>query len=71
MQEEPSTSAVLYDPLFDDGARLAVAGFLAGYRGATRDAYALGWVGSLRRRSALANPATTDPSRVRWGTGSW
>jgi integrase/recombinase XerD len=42
MQHEPSTSVVVvYDPVFRDGERLAVAGFLAGYRGATRDAYAL------------------------------
>jgi hypothetical protein len=41
MQHEPSTPLVVYEPLFADGARLALAGFLAGYRGATRDAYAL------------------------------
>lgn len=41
MQREPSTSVVVYDPVFNDGERLALAGFLAGYRGATRDAYAL------------------------------
>jgi integrase/recombinase XerD len=32
---------VEYDPPFADGERLALVGFLAGYRGATRDAYAL------------------------------
>jgi integrase/recombinase XerD len=41
MQHEPSTSVVVYDPVFADGERRALAGFLAGYRGATRDAYAL------------------------------
>ena len=41
MQHQPSTSVVVYDPVFADGERLALAGFLAGYRGATRDAYAL------------------------------
>ena len=41
MQEEPSASVVVCDPLSADGERLALAGFLAGYRGATRDAYAL------------------------------
>src|SRR6185437_11189473 len=41
MQHEPATSVVVYDPVFADGERLALAGFLAGYRGATRDAYAL------------------------------
>jgi site-specific recombinase XerD len=32
---------VLYDPCFADGERLVLAGFLAGHRGSTRDAYAL------------------------------
>jgi site-specific recombinase XerD len=41
MQREPSTSVVLFDPVFADGERVALAGFLAGYRGAIRDAYAL------------------------------
>jgi integrase/recombinase XerD len=41
MQDEPSTSVIVYDPAFGDRERLALAGFLAGYRGATRDAYAL------------------------------
>src|SRR6476620_8454424 len=39
--QDPSTSVVVHDPLFADGEKLALAGFLAGYRGATRDAYAL------------------------------
>jgi site-specific recombinase XerD len=41
MQQEPSTSVVFYDPAFAHGERLALAGLLAGYRGSTRDAYAL------------------------------
>ncbi len=41
MRHEPSTSVVVYSPAFAEGERLALAGFLAGYRGATRDAYAL------------------------------
>jgi site-specific recombinase XerD len=41
MQRETSTSVVLFDPCFADGERLVLAGFLAGYRGSTRDAYAL------------------------------
>ena len=32
---------LIYDPIFTDGERMALAGFLAGYRGSTRDAYAL------------------------------
>jgi integrase/recombinase XerD len=41
MQQEPSTSLAVCDPAFTEGERLALAAFLAGYRGATRDAYAL------------------------------
>jgi integrase/recombinase XerD len=37
----PSTSVVVADPVFSDAEQLALAGFLAGYRGVTRDAYAL------------------------------
>jgi integrase len=37
----PSTAVTLFDPVFADPERLALAGFLAGYRGMTRDAYAL------------------------------
>ncbi len=37
----PSTSLVTIQPAFTDPERLALAGFLAGYRGLTRDAYAL------------------------------
>ena len=32
---------VVADPVFSDAEQLALAGFLAGYRGVTRDAYAL------------------------------
>ena len=41
MQHKPSTSVVIYDPVLADKEQLALAGLLAGYRGATRDAYAL------------------------------
>src|SRR5690348_6973943 len=41
MQLESSTSVVVYAPVFSDGERLALAGFLAAYRASTRDAYAL------------------------------
>src|SRR5215472_18712766 len=37
----PSTALVMIQPAFTDGERLALAGFLAGYRGLTREAYAL------------------------------
>jgi integrase/recombinase XerD len=37
----PSTTLVMIQPAFTDAERLALAGFLAGYRGLTREAYAL------------------------------
>ena len=37
----PSTALVMIQPAFSDAERLALAGFLAGYRGLTREAYAL------------------------------
>jgi integrase/recombinase XerD len=37
----PSTSLVPVQPVFSDAERLALAGFLAGYRGLTREAYRL------------------------------
>jgi integrase/recombinase XerD len=37
----PSTALATIQPAFTDTERLALAGFLAGYRGLTRDAYAL------------------------------
>src|SRR6266702_6133240 len=36
----PSTALVMIQPAFTDAERLALAGFLAGYRGLTREAYA-------------------------------
>jgi len=36
-----SAALVLIQPAFSDAERLALAGFLAGYRGLTREAYAL------------------------------
>ena len=37
----PSTALATIRPIFTDAERLALAGFLAGYRGLTREAYAL------------------------------
>jgi integrase/recombinase XerD len=37
----PSTALVTVQPAFTDPERLGLAGYLAGYRGLTRDAYAL------------------------------
>jgi hypothetical protein len=37
----PSTALATVQPVFTDAERLALAGFLAGYRGLTREAYTL------------------------------
>jgi site-specific recombinase XerD len=37
----PSTALATFQPAFTDAERFALAGFLAGYRGLTREAYAL------------------------------
>ena len=37
----PSTALATIQPAFTDPERLALAGYLAGYRGLTREAYAL------------------------------
>src|SRR5438309_3981479 len=37
----PSAALVTLQPVFTDAERVALAGFLAGYRGLTREAYAL------------------------------
>ena len=37
----PSTALATIQPVFTDAEWLALAGFLAGYRGLTREAYAL------------------------------
>jgi integrase/recombinase XerD len=37
----PSTALATIQPVFTDAERLALAGFLAGYGGLTREAYAL------------------------------
>ena len=37
----PSTALVPVQPVFAESQRLALAGFLAGYRGLTREAYTL------------------------------
>ena len=38
----PSTALATIQPAFTDAVRLALTGFLAGYRGLTRGAYAAG-----------------------------
>jgi integrase/recombinase XerD len=44
----PSAAQATIQPVFTDAERVALAGFLAGYRGLTREAYAL----DLRRFTA-------------------
>ncbi len=41
MTTTPTTEVAVVDPVFSDVERYALAAFLAGYRGLTRDAYAL------------------------------
>jgi hypothetical protein len=55
----PSTALATIQPAFTDAERLALAGFLAGYRGLTRDAYALDLRQFTKRhsRSSARNPA--------------
>lgn len=54
----PSTDIVVsVEPLFTTGERTASAGFLAGYSGLTRDAYAL----DLRMYTRLVSAARPAP----------
>jgi hypothetical protein len=58
-----STALVTIKPAFTDPERLGLAGFLAGYRGLTRDAYAL----DLRRplpASIRGPPSVTQYAQV-------
>lgn len=64
----PSTAVVVYDPGRLDPEHVALAGFLGGYRGLTRDAYALDlrghWARSWRDRDSGA-PNQTEPLTSR------
>ena len=62
----PSTALATIQPIFTDAERLALAGFLAGCRGLTRDAYTL----DLRQfttwcRAPLPGPVRRPPRRYR------
>jgi integrase/recombinase XerD len=57
----PSTALATIQPAFTDAERLALAGFLAGYRGLTRDAYAL----DLRQFTAWCRARSLNLSAVR------
>jgi hypothetical protein len=55
----PSTSLVPVQPVFTDAERLALAGYLARYRGLTREAYTLDlrqFTSGCRARFALQCP---------------
>jgi hypothetical protein len=56
-----STVLVPVQPLFTDAERLALAGFLTGYRGQTRDAYAL----DLRQFTTWCRARSLPLSAVR------
>jgi hypothetical protein len=57
-----STALVTIQPVFTDPERLALAGYLAGYRGLTREAYAL----DLRQFTILLVNSRHDGKRPRF-----
>ena len=61
MTTAPSTALVTIQPTFTDPERLALAGFLAGYRGLTREAYAL----DLRQFTTWCRARSLAPFTVR------
>ncbi len=56
----PSTALATIQPAFTDAERLALAGYLAGYRGLTREAYAL----DLRQFTHLVPRPLPRPVRL-------
>jgi hypothetical protein len=56
-----STSLIPVQPVFTDAERLALAGFLAGYRGLTREAYTL----DLRQFTGWCRARSLPPFAVR------
>ena len=59
-----TTALVPLQPAFSDAERLALAGFLAGYRGLTREAYALDPMPSPWTATSLA-PFWSPPGSAR------
>ena len=59
----PTTVLATIQPAFTDAERLALAGFLAGYRGLTRDAYAL----DLRQFASWCRSRSVNLFAVRRG----
>lgn len=82
--DSPTTTTTIerVDPLFSPSEQLALAGFLAGYSGLTRDAYALDlrqfvtWCTEHHlalfavRRASPSLPGPPAPSTSRWANGS-
>ena len=70
----PSTALATIQPAFTDPERLALAGYLAGYRGLTREAYALDlrqFTSWCRTRSlALFAVRRADIEKLCPGSGS-
>ena len=64
----PSTALATVQPVFTESERLALAGFLAGYRGLTREAYTLdlrqftAGAASARCRCSRSGAPTSRPS---------
>ena len=60
-----TAALVPIQPAFTDSERLALAGFLAGYRGLTREAYALTCASSPPGAAPLPRPVRGPPRRHR------
>jgi hypothetical protein len=60
----PSTALATIQPAFTDPERLALAGFLAGYRGLTREAYALHLRQDNRLRAGRRTPGPAGSGPV-------
>ena len=61
----PSTVIAVAGPAFTNAERLALAGFLAGYTGLTRDAYAL----DLRQYARRPVDGQLHAARLFWPGG--
>jgi hypothetical protein len=68
----PSTALATIQPAFTDAERLALAGYLADYRGLTRDAYALDlrqfttWCRTRSLALFVVRAPTSSPSPGTW-----
>lgn len=70
--QSASTAIVPVRPLFTDAERLALADYLAGYRGMTREAYALTWASSPAGARPVPCPCSPSGARTsRCSPASW